>query len=45
MVPLAADQSQHLLVQQEGGPGPEDLAETSISFSNSHMDVCGGLDT
>lgn len=45
MVPLAADQGQHLLVQQEGGPGPEDLAETSISFSNSHMDVGGGLDT
>lgn len=45
MVPLGADQGQHLLIHQEGGPGPEDLAEPPISFSNSHMDVCGGLDT
>ena len=45
MVPLGADQGQHRLVQQEGGSGPEDLAELPISFSNSHMDVCRGLDT
>lgn len=45
MVPLGADQGQHRLAQQEGGSGPEDLAELPISFSNSHMDVCRGLDT
>lgn len=34
MAPLGADQGQHLLVQQEGDPGPGDLVELPISPSN-----------